>query len=117
MAKLRMVLTIQKNMAARTTMIATMTEVIQVSLRLVHVILRASARTSRKNLGVFSKVWIRPGPLRTSAVAALAAGVAMTAAVLAARARIACGVLPDFLAMRRFKLSSGAAGTPRSGLI
>ena len=35
---------------ATTTMIPTITEVIQVSFRLVQVILRASARTSRKNL-------------------------------------------------------------------
>ena len=42
------------------------------------------------------------------------AGVAMTAAVLAARSRIACG--DGFLAIRRFKLSSGAGGPrPRSG--
>ena len=43
--------------------------------------------------------------------------VAMTVAVLAARSRIACGRFPDFLAMRRFKLSSGAADGPRSGSI
>ena len=113
MAKLRMELTIQKNSAARTTMIATMTEVIQVSLRLVQVILRASARTSRKNFGAFIRFWMRPGRFATAA--APPEGAAMAAAVLAARSRIACGVFPGFLAMRRFKLSSGAAGSPRSG--
>ena len=112
-AKLRAVLTSQKNSAARTTMIATITEVIQVSLRLVQVILRASARTSRKNFGAPMTNWIRFGPLATTAVAE---GFAMTVAVLAARSRIACGDFPGFLAMRRFKLSSGAAGSPRSGL-
>src|SRR5690606_35356558 len=47
--------TTRRNTAAMATMIPTMTEVIEVSLRLVQVILRASARTSRKNCagGVF----------------------------------------------------------------
>src|SRR5690349_13498499 len=36
----------------------------------------------------------------------------MTAAVLAARSRIACG--DGFLAIRRFKLSSGAGGPARA---
>jgi hypothetical protein len=39
--------TLRKKMAASTTMIPTITDVIQVSRRLVQVILRASARTSR----------------------------------------------------------------------
>ena len=39
------------------------------------------------------------------------------ATVLAARSRIAFGVFPGFLAMRRFKLSSGAADSPRSVII
>src|SRR4051812_28074239 len=45
----RPVSTSQKKIAATTTMMNTITEVIQVSLRLVQVILRISARTSWKN--------------------------------------------------------------------
>ena len=108
MARLSTWLTTAKKMAARTTMIATMTEVIQVSCRLVQWILRPSARTSRKNFGVLASAWKKPGPF--CGAAATADGVAMTDAVLAARSRIACGFFPGFLAMRRFKLSSGAAG-------
>src|SRR5215218_3260431 len=72
-------------------MIATITEVIQVSRRLVQVILRASARTSRANCArlvfFFGAVW------------ASADAGAMTAAVLAARFFIACGLEPGFLAI------------------
>ena len=39
----------EEEQGRQTTMITTITEVIQVSFRLVQVILRASARTSRKN--------------------------------------------------------------------
>src|SRR5258706_11500278 len=79
---------------ASSTMIPTITEVIQVSRRLVQVILRASERTSRAN-------WARLVRFFGGARAA-AEGLAMTAAVLAARLRIACGLLPDFLAMSAF---------------
>ena len=48
-AKPRPVSTIQKKAEASTTMMKTITEVIQVSLRLGHTILRASARTWLKN--------------------------------------------------------------------
>ena len=90
--------TTKKKAAARVTMIATMTEVIQVSRRLVQVILRASERTSRKN-------WA--GEVRRLAGApASADGWAMTAAVRAARLFIAFGEDPGFLAMTAFfKLS------------
>jgi len=106
MAQLHSWFTIAKKMAARTTMIATMTDVIQVSWRLVQWILRASARTSRKNFGAPMIEAIRPGPFWAGA--ATADGVAMTVAVRAARSRIACGDFPGFLAIRRFKLSSGS---------
>ena len=49
MEMLRTKSTTKKNTAVITTMINTMTEVIQVSRRLGQLILRASARTSRKN--------------------------------------------------------------------
>ena len=55
-------------------------------------------------------IWKKLGPF--TGAAATADGVAMTVAVLAARSRIACGLFPGFLAMRRFKLSSGAAEQP-----
>jgi len=93
MATRRALSTPQKNRDASSTMIATMTEVIQVSLRLVQVILRASARTSRANCAglVF---------LLGASDWATAAGEAIAAAVLAARFLIACGGrAPDFLAM------------------
>ena len=72
-------------------MIATITEVIHVSRRLVQVILRASARTSRKN-------WTMLVFFFGAACASADAG-ARTAAVLAARFFIACGVDPGFLAI------------------
>src|SRR3569833_2888474 len=73
-------------------MIATSTEVIQVSRRLVQVILRASERTSRAN-------WPRLTRFFFGASAASAEDGAITAAVLAARLRIAVGAEPGFLAM------------------
>src|SRR5688500_13943769 len=76
--KFRIQFTTKKKKAASTTMIATMTEVIQVSLRLVQVILRASPRTSRKNFGAFMSAWMRLVFL--AAGAAPPPGVAMTAA-------------------------------------
>jgi len=101
--------TAAKNSAASATMIATITEVIQVSRRLVQVIRRASARTSRAN-------WARLTRFFGSGVAT-APGVAMTAAVRAARFLIACGDFPGFLAMAAFfKLSNlGGGGRPRPG--
>src|SRR5262245_25312563 len=83
-----------KKTAASTTMIATITEVIQVSLRVVQVILRVSARTSLANCArlVFFFGWL----------CATAAGEAIAAAALAARLLIACGVEPGFLAMAAF---------------
>src|SRR5687768_1033941 len=72
-------------------MIATMTEVIQVSLREVQVILRASARTSRMN-------W--PGLVFFfGAASATGEDEPIATAVFAARFLIACGVEPGFLAM------------------
>ena len=72
-------------------MMATITEVIQVSRRLVQVILRASVRTSRKNWTMLNGFF--------GGASAAAEGLAMTAAVLAARLRIADGLVPGFLAM------------------
>src|SRR3954451_17810520 len=93
---------------ATTTMIATITEVIQVSRRLVQVILRASARTSRANCArlvfFFGAVW------------ASADAGAMTAAVLAARFFIACGLEPGFLAIGLWSNSHlKGLRTPRPG--
>src|ERR1700751_1245454 len=87
-----------------TTMIATITEVIQVSLRLGQVILRASARTSRKNWAGVVFFFAGGG--------APAAGELITAAVLAARRLIADGLVPGFLAIRLSSLlvSGGACG-------
>src|SRR3569833_3295431 len=68
-------------------MIATSTEVIQVSRRLVQVILRASERTSRAN-------WPRLTRFFFGASAASAEDGTNTAAVLAARLRIAVGAEP-----------------------
>src|SRR5258708_28510924 len=79
---------------ASSTMIPTITEVIQVSRRLVQVMLRASERTSRANGARLVRF--------LGGARAAADGLAMTAAVLAARLRIACGLLPDFLAMSAF---------------
>src|SRR5882757_10853710 len=76
---------------ATTTMMATITEVIQVSRRVVQVILRASAPTSSKNLTMLNGFF--------GGASAPAEGLAMAAAVLAARLRIADGLVPGFLAM------------------
>src|SRR5436190_8474593 len=102
------VFTAQKKNAARITMIATMTEVIQVSRRLVQVILRASARTSRKNFGAPARAWTKL--TFGLAGAPTPPGAAITAAVRLARSWIACGRLPDFFAMRLFKLVSRGGG-------
>src|SRR5215217_4297205 len=51
-AKVRPASTTKKNTLATTTMMKTITEVIQVSLRLGHTILRASARTWLANCGI-----------------------------------------------------------------
>src|SRR5436305_7970899 len=72
--------TSQKNRAAVSTMMATITEVIQVSRRVVQVTLRASERTSRAN-------WASEGRF-FGAWEAKALGAAITAAVFAARLRI-----------------------------
>src|SRR5690242_12498132 len=72
--------TSQKKMAANTTMMATITEVIQVSRRVVQVILRASERTSRANWAIEVRF--------LGASDAKALGAAIAAAVLAARLRI-----------------------------
>src|SRR5687768_2773038 len=90
MALLRPKSTSPKKAAARATMMPTITEVIQVSLRLVQVILRPSARTSRKNCG--SGVRFLGG-----VCAADEEPPAMAAAVLAARSLMP-GAL-GFLAM------------------
>src|SRR5450755_322788 len=76
---------------AKTTMMATITEVIHVSRRVVQVILRASMRTSRKNWTMLNGFF--------GGASAAAEGLAMIAAVLAARLRIADGLVPGFLAM------------------
>jgi len=94
MLKLTLPSTTAKKPMATTTMMATITEVIQVSRRDVQVILRASERTSRAN-------WAMLGRFLAGASAA-AEGLAMTAAVLAARLRIADGFVPGFLAMAAF---------------
>src|SRR5579862_9159625 len=91
MLKLTPASTSQKKIIATTTMMATITEVIQVSRRVVQVILRASERTSRANCA--SVVFFLAG------ASVEADGPAMTAAVLAARYRIADGLVPGFLAM------------------
>jgi len=84
-----------KNSEASTTMMKTITEVIQVSLRVVQVILRASARTSRKNCTGLVRFF---GAGAAAPVAPAPAG-AIAAAVLAARFFIADGLDPGFLAM------------------
>src|SRR3569623_3385893 len=94
MLKLTPASTNQKNI------MATISEVIQGSRRLGQVTLRASARTSLANCGRL---------VRFFGVASVAAdGDAMTAAVFAARSRIACGRLPDLFAMAALRtLASG----------
>ena len=87
--------TAMKNSDATTTMMKTITEVIQVSLRVVQVILRVSARTSRKNCTGLVRFF---GAAGAALVAAAPAG-AIAAAVLAARDLIADGLDPGFLAM------------------
>src|SRR6476661_1094455 len=82
-------------------MMATITEVIQVSRRVVQVILRASERTSRANWA--SEVRF------LGASDASAPGAAIAAAVLAARLRI---WEPGFLAMAAF-FNSSSSGAPR----
>src|SRR5947208_3623218 len=94
---------------ATSTMMATITEVIQVSRRVVQVILRASVRTSLKNC-------IRLNGFFGGA-SADAEGLAMTAAVLAARLRIACGLLPDFLAMAAASNSQSAGAADVAPLV
>src|SRR5436189_4667085 len=84
--------TSQKKAAEISTMMNTITEVIQVSRREVQVILRASARTSWAN-------WTGLVRFFGGAGAARADAGAIAAAVLEARAFIACGLLPGFLAV------------------
>src|SRR5580693_6625046 len=87
---------------ATTTMMATITEVIQVSRLVVQVTLRASARTSRANWAMLVRF--------LGAARAAAEGEAITAAVLAARLRMADGLLPGFLAMAASSNSRFSSG-------
>ena len=92
--------------------VATITEVIQVSLRVVQVILRASARTSLANCGML--VFFLGWPEFLDWVWATAVGAFIAAAVFAARFLIACGLEPGFLAMAAFfKLVFVEPRTPR----
>src|ERR1700693_1807939 len=110
MLKLTLASTTAKKPMAITTMMATITEVIQVSRRLVQVIFLASMRTSRKNWTRFNFFF--------GCASAAADGLAMTAAVLAARLRIADGLVPGFLAMSALQtlVSGGGRRAPSSHL-
>src|ERR1700758_1106318 len=98
MTKLRTASRPEKKRAVRMTMMATMTEVIQVSFQLVQVTLRASARTSRRNwtglIGFF-------GEATTGAAAAGAAAGRRRTGVCTRFWSLAIGGLPTFFMARR----------------